>query len=279
MPEDANVDNDDDSSDDDEEEDGDNSIPPLVEERILHGARNRSLGESSSSGSSGGEGSSTNGGGGSDDSPAPSAPPSVTVRVVRDPATGRQTVNIRSEALDADGSNANLMELLSSRIAAPPPRREEEDERVRQQQRPEMIVLSPPGRSAAAAAAEGGEPSFVFVRSHQPRKRKTPANTRTTTTTTGNKIYRNRKRLTHYIRESNSGRGFIKEVSFSHDGRILCSPYEQGFRYVVHKRPYVHRSFCRAKNMSALSLFQAAILRSPLPGLGPVLPRRATGSD
>ena len=37
-------------------------------------------------------------------------------------------------------------------------------------------------------------------------------------------------RLTHYIEESNTGRGFIKEVSFSGDGRVICSPFGYGFR-------------------------------------------------
>lgn len=37
-------------------------------------------------------------------------------------------------------------------------------------------------------------------------------------------------RLTHYIEELNVGRGFIKEVSFSSDGRLICSPFGFGVR-------------------------------------------------
>lgn len=44
------------------------------------------------------------------------------------------------------------------------------------------------------------------------------------------KIHQNTKRLTHYIEESNTGRGFIKEMSFSHCGRILASPFGYGVR-------------------------------------------------
>ena len=43
-------------------------------------------------------------------------------------------------------------------------------------------------------------------------------------------IHRNTPRLTHYLEESNTGPGFIKEVSFSPDGRILCSPFGFGVR-------------------------------------------------
>ncbi|XP_040576260.1 DDB1- and CUL4-associated factor 10 homolog [Lepeophtheirus salmonis] len=44
------------------------------------------------------------------------------------------------------------------------------------------------------------------------------------------RIHRNINRLTHYIEESNTGRGLIKEVSFSSDGRIICSPFGFGIR-------------------------------------------------
>ena len=44
------------------------------------------------------------------------------------------------------------------------------------------------------------------------------------------RLHRNVQRLTHYIEESNTGRGFIKEVSFSPDGKILCSPHGNGLR-------------------------------------------------
>jgi len=44
------------------------------------------------------------------------------------------------------------------------------------------------------------------------------------------KIHRNFNRLTHYINEANTGRGFIKELCYSNDGRIICSPYGHGIR-------------------------------------------------
>jgi len=44
------------------------------------------------------------------------------------------------------------------------------------------------------------------------------------------KIRKNIPRLTHYIEESNTGKGFIKEQSFSPCGRFLASPFGYGVR-------------------------------------------------
>lgn len=43
-------------------------------------------------------------------------------------------------------------------------------------------------------------------------------------------IYKNVNRLTHYSSELNVGSGFIKELSFSTDGRVIASPFEFGYR-------------------------------------------------
>ncbi|XP_055377823.1 DDB1- and CUL4-associated factor 10 homolog [Condylostylus longicornis] len=47
------------------------------------------------------------------------------------------------------------------------------------------------------------------------------------------KIYINHKRLMYYIEEPTKGQGFIKEQAFSADGRIICSPYENGVRLLA----------------------------------------------
>jgi len=44
------------------------------------------------------------------------------------------------------------------------------------------------------------------------------------------KVHKNTPRLTHYIEESNTGRGFIKEQCFSHCGRFIASPFGFGVR-------------------------------------------------
>ena len=46
-------------------------------------------------------------------------------------------------------------------------------------------------------------------------------------------IRENIPRLTHYIEEPNVGRGFIKELCFSQDGRLICSPFGFGIRLLA----------------------------------------------
>ncbi|XP_061402970.1 DDB1- and CUL4-associated factor 10 homolog [Musca vetustissima] len=53
---------------------------------------------------------------------------------------------------------------------------------------------------------------------------------RNTYTNRERKIFENPKKLMYYIQEPNKGKGFIKEPSFSADGRIVCSPYDNGVR-------------------------------------------------
>lgn len=43
-------------------------------------------------------------------------------------------------------------------------------------------------------------------------------------------IKQNRRRLLYYSAEPNKGKGFIKELCFSSDGRLICSPYGNGIR-------------------------------------------------
>lgn len=47
------------------------------------------------------------------------------------------------------------------------------------------------------------------------------------------KIQMNTKHMLYYVQEPNKGRGFIKELCFSHDGRIICSPYDRGVRLLA----------------------------------------------
>uniref|UniRef100_A0A182PQ41 Uncharacterized protein n=1 Tax=Anopheles epiroticus TaxID=199890 RepID=A0A182PQ41_9DIPT len=46
-------------------------------------------------------------------------------------------------------------------------------------------------------------------------------------------ICKNVPRMLYYIQESNTNHGYIKEPCFSPDGRIICSPYDQGFRLLA----------------------------------------------
>ncbi|CAH2045100.1 unnamed protein product, partial [Iphiclides podalirius] len=46
-------------------------------------------------------------------------------------------------------------------------------------------------------------------------------------------IRQNRERLLYYIEETNEGRGFIKELCYSADGRLVCSPFGNGMRLLA----------------------------------------------
>lgn len=43
-------------------------------------------------------------------------------------------------------------------------------------------------------------------------------------------IKQNRRRMLYYSAEPNKGKGFIKELCFSSDGRLICSPHGNGIR-------------------------------------------------
>ena len=58
------------------------------------------------------------------------------------------------------------------------------------------------------------------------------------------KIARNIPRLTHYIEEPNVGRGFIKELCFNADGRLICSPYAHGVRLMMFDKNCSELSTC-----------------------------------
>lgn len=61
------------------------------------------------------------------------------------------------------------------------------------------------------------------------------------------KIHRNVSRLTHYIQESNVGKGFIKELCFSADGRLICSPFGYGVRLLAFSEECSELSSCVPK--------------------------------
>ncbi|XP_013171034.1 PREDICTED: DDB1- and CUL4-associated factor 10 isoform X2 [Papilio xuthus] len=46
-------------------------------------------------------------------------------------------------------------------------------------------------------------------------------------------IRQNRQRLLYYVEETNEGRGFIKELCFSADGRLVCSPFGRGMHLLA----------------------------------------------
>lgn len=69
------------------------------------------------------------------------------------------------------------------------------------------------------------------------------------------KIHQNISRLSHYIEEPNVGRGFIKELCFSSDGRLICSPFGYGVRLLGFSPECSELSTCVPKD-GAIKLFE-----------------------
>lgn len=62
------------------------------------------------------------------------------------------------------------------------------------------------------------------------------------------RIHLNSPRLTHYIEEPNVGKGFIKELCFSSDGRLICSPFGYGVRLLAFSADCTELSTCVPNN-------------------------------
>lgn len=58
------------------------------------------------------------------------------------------------------------------------------------------------------------------------------------------KVQQNAKRMLYYIEEPNIGKRFIKELCFSADGRVICSPYGFGIRLLTFNRDCSELSSC-----------------------------------
>ncbi|KAJ8933926.1 hypothetical protein NQ314_013682 [Rhamnusium bicolor] len=67
-----------------------------------------------------------------------------------------------------------------------------------------------------------------------------------------NKVIRNLPRMTHFIKEKNVGKGYIKELCFSSDGRIICSPYDKGIRLLAFNERCQELSMCVPENPQQL---------------------------
>lgn len=59
-------------------------------------------------------------------------------------------------------------------------------------------------------------------------------------------IYKNVNRLTHYSPELNVGSGYIKELNYSPDGRVIVSPYEFGYRILAFNQSCSEASDCQS---------------------------------
>lgn len=72
------------------------------------------------------------------------------------------------------------------------------------------------------------------------------------------KIHQNTPRLTHYIEEPNVGSGYIKELCFSSDGRLICSPFGYGVRLLAFSSECQDLSNCVPQTNEPVQLFELA---------------------
>jgi DDB1- and CUL4-associated factor 10 len=61
-------------------------------------------------------------------------------------------------------------------------------------------------------------------------------------------IKQNRQRMLYYSAEPNKGKGFIKELCFSNDGRLICSPYGNGIRLLSFSKDCQELSYALPTN-------------------------------
>lgn len=72
------------------------------------------------------------------------------------------------------------------------------------------------------------------------------------------KIHQNTPRLTHYIEEPNVGSGYIKELCFSADGRLICSPFGYGVRLLAFSSDCTELSNCVPPPNESVQLHELA---------------------
>lgn len=72
------------------------------------------------------------------------------------------------------------------------------------------------------------------------------------------KIHQNTARLTHYIEEPNVGSGYIKELCFSADGRLICSPFGYGVRLLAFSSDCAELSNCVPPVNESIQLHELA---------------------
>ena len=72
-------------------------------------------------------------------------------------------------------------------------------------------------------------------------------------------VNRNVNRMISYIEEPNQGKGFIKELCFSSDGRVICSPYGYGVRLLSFNESCTELPFIVHQNYNPQPLHQIKI--------------------
>lgn len=127
---------------------------------------------------------------------------------------------------DNDGSSERLVTVLFNRNNNRLP----DNIRMRGYLNPNSrIDITRPSRRSTVEV-ETGTDAVVFIGNRQRRNNYVLNCMNRFQVPLNHKIHKNFNRLTHFIEEANVGRGYIKELCYSSDGRIICSPFSHGVR-------------------------------------------------
>lgn len=72
------------------------------------------------------------------------------------------------------------------------------------------------------------------------------------------RIHQNIPRLTHYTEEPCVGSGYIKELCFSPDGRLICSPFGKGLRLLAFSKQCQELADCVSSPSESTQLIEVA---------------------
>ncbi len=164
--------------------------------------------------------------------------------VVVDQTDGRRTVRIRSEAA-ARRSRQLLDAFIRRRLQQGDPRQPPRQQQQNSSSAAGPSFAPPPRRGATArdrgvvlfspelSLAGGNWVYFGTPRAYRRGPDSRPSTSSPPPPHTPRRMHRNRPRLTHYLEEANTGKGYIKEQCFSPCGRVLCSPFGFGLRLLA----------------------------------------------
>lgn len=158
----------------------------------------------------------------------------VTLRIST--AEARQALEAIAATLAAStGFNLDRRDNAEPRVGGNSSSSGDEEEEDTETTRPQPAFIFAPGSNLSPARTllllgpnrrgSGGVNPPPTERTSEPESAPPPDGSDAADT-----IHQNQARLTHYVTEPNVGRGFIKELCFSTDGRLVCSPFGQGVR-------------------------------------------------
>lgn len=98
----------------------------------------------------------------------------------------------------------------------------------------EHVIADPEASDSGSSSLANRGGAIIFLGPCTSNNRRNQTKSRYQNQIPSNHQYhRNINRMTHYIEETNAGKGFIKESCFSQDGRIVCSPFSYGVRLLA----------------------------------------------